>query len=219
MSTKYQCLLFALTCGCGFQHGSLAEGDDTAAAPDAGDGPALHTSTFQQGVNGYTSAQDTFLEEKAADGQLGADPSFAYDLDSDHGIKVGLLRFDGLSDAIPADAVITLATVTLDVSDAGDRPGELHAALVDWSQATTTWNDFGGDPGVQADEIGPMLEPLPITAGMHSFDVTSSLAASLHSGTNLGWVLAATSTNGVEMRSSEYDQVAQRPSLVVTWHR
>ena len=211
MSTKYLSLLFAL-CGCGFEHGSLT---DDMPAPDAGDPTALHTATFQQGANGYASVQDTFLDEKSANELRGTDTSFGYDLDSDHGITIGLLRFDHVFDAIPAGAVMTAATVTFDVSDAGDKAGELHAALVDWSQATTTWNNFGGDPGVQADEIGPMIEALPITSGMHSFDVTASLAI----GSKFGWAMIATSTNGVEMRSSEYDQLTQRPSLTITWHR
>lgn len=217
-ATLQALLASALLCGCGFEHGSLTTGGDDTTAQDAGD-TALFTSSFQQGVNGYAHAQDTFLDENSANNQRGADTSFEYDLDADHGVTVGLLRFDGIYDVIPAGAVIVSATVTFDVSDSGDRPGELHAALVDWSQATTTWNNFGGEPGVQADEIGPMIEPLPITSGMHSFDVTSSFAALLHSGTNLGWVLVPTSTNGVQMRSSEYDQIAQRPSLAVTWRR
>lgn len=198
--------------GCGFEHGSLAGGDDTAA-PDASDTSAVQTSTFQQGVDGYASAQDTFLDQKGANELRGTDTSFEYDLDADHGVTVGLLRFDGIFAAIPADAVIMSATVTFDISDAGDKPGELHASRVDWSQATTTWNNFGGDPGVQQDEIGPMIEPLPITSGIHSFDVTTSVK------NGFGWVMIATSPNGVEMRSSECSELTQRPSLTVTWHR
>jgi hypothetical protein len=51
-----------------------------------------------------------------------ADTMFEYDLDDDHGALVGLLRFDRIDDVIPADAVITSATVTFDVADSGDRP-------------------------------------------------------------------------------------------------
>jgi hypothetical protein len=206
-----------LLCGCEFEHGSLISGDDAPA--DAAD-TELHTSSFQQGVDSYASAQDTFLDESSADNLRGADTTFEYDLDAeDHKMTVGLLRFDGIFDVIPAGAVIMSAIVTFDVSDSGDRPGELHAALVEWSQTATTWNNFGGEPGVQSDELGPMIEPLPITSGMQSFDVTDSLNASLRGDSNLGWVLVATSTNGVEMRSSEDTQIASRPSLTVIWHR
>lgn len=208
----YLCLLIT---GCGFEHGSL--GADNETSPDAaGTTDELHTSTFQQGVAGYANAQDTFLDQTSTDNMRGGDEAFQYDADAeDHKATIGLLRFDGIAAAIPAGAVITAATITLDITDAGDKPGELHAALVDWSQATTTWNNFGGDPGVQADEMGPMIEPLPIAAGMQSFDVTTSL----QSGTSFGWLLIAKSPNAVEMRSSECSDVALRPSLSVTWHR
>ena len=207
--------------GCDFEHGTLLAGGGTEQ-PDAGGagGAELQTSTFQQGVVGYAGTQDTFLDESAVNSVRGDADTFEFDLDADKSkATVGLLRFDGIFDVIPAGATIISATVTVDVIDSGDSAGQIHPALVDWSQSATTWDNFGGDPGVQADEIGAMIAPERPDMGMQSFDATSSVAAWSRGEPNRGWVIVATSSNGVDMSSSESAELPSRPSLVVHWQR
>ena len=208
--------------GCDFEHGTLPEpgGDDSTELPDAGGASAAdQTSTFQQGVVGYAGTQDTFLDGSAVTTVRGAGDTFEFDLDADKNrATIGLLRFDGIFDVIPPGATIVSASVTVDVVGEGDSAGEIHPALVDWSQATATWDNFGGDPGVQSDELGPMIAPERADVGMQSFDATSSVAAWARGEANRGWVLVATSSDGVDMSSSESTLVPSRPLLVVRWH-
>ena len=68
---------------------------------------------------------------------------------------------------IPAGSTIQTATLTLEVTNASVAPnGSVNESTVDWAEATATWNNFGGDAGVQADEyLASPQYAAPIAAG------------------------------------------------------
>ena len=204
---------------------------------------ATVTLSFQQGVAGYAGTQDTMIrsnETSSGAGQSGNGDSRGRNFgavdfisidgdDGSPGLKPnqGLIRFDQLFGAgpgqiRPGDTIVS-ATLTLVAFDPGSGL-RLHDMLVSWSQGTATWNSLGN--GVQiGSEAGPVLSSIGadnstanVAAGVLNFDVTSSLLG-VQAG-NLpghGWLLNpfVNGTNGIDVRSSEFATLADRPLLTV----
>jgi hypothetical protein len=181
------------------------------------------TVTFQQGVNGYSGTVDTYIMEYYPGTAYGTESSLGWDNNDPHGsgdYTFGLIRFDDIfgTDAgqIPPDAIIQSATLTYYVYDTGDL-ADANEVMIDWSE-DVTYNGFGGDAGVQVDEYGVSVGSGSGATSAQSIDVTASLAAwaSAPSG-NHGWIFRPTGGGGVDVRSSEYATVGQRPSLTVEY--
>ncbi len=182
------------------------------------------TVTFQEGVNGYTGTLDTHIMENEPATDHGALDYVNWDTDDPAGTgqyKYALLRFDNIFGSnpgqIPLGASIQSATLRYTVFNTGD-PADTNQVAVAWSEAET-WNSFGGDAGVQADEYGASAGSASGAAmGAQSLDVTASLSAwASNPSANLGWIFRPTGTDGVDFRSSEYTTAAQRPSLTVVY--
>ena len=182
--------------------------------------PAGTILSFQEGVNGYSGTQDTYLAQAAAATSHGALDIWRWDSENPApSAEIGLIRFDGIfgngPGQIPLDAEILAASLTLVVADPSAGPaGTINEASVAWAEATATFNNFGGDAGVQSDELraSPVLPPAPASSGPQTIDVTASLQGWLaNPSLNLGWVVRPSSTDGVQVRSSEHAVVAERP--------
>lgn len=190
--------------------------------PDAA--PVLRTLVFRQGLAGYTGTRDTSLRESESFMLHGDDVTVRWDMvsgASPAGRDYGLLRFEnitGIAGAIPTDATLVSATLSLFVVNAGVAPGgELHDVAVDWSELST-WDSFGLFPGVQPDEIGALVSALPTGAGAGSADVTDTIEKLMTDPlglTNRGWIFVPDNGDGVEVRSSEADVPGERPTLTV----
>src|SRR5690606_95584 len=112
---------------------------------------------------------------------------------------------------------ITSATLLYEVVNTGNA-ASVHEVLVDWQPPNpTTYNNFGGDAGVQEDEYGVLVGSASGAAGMQSLDVTSSIVAwKANPGANRGWIFRPTGgTDGVEFSSSNHGTSSVRPKLVV----
>ena len=117
---------------------------------------------------------------------------------------------------VPEGATVNSAYLTYTAFDGGD-PANIHEAAVDWTESET-FNSFGGDLGVQVDEYGPLIGTGSGSTGAIVVDVTSSLAAWTDDPTgNHGWIFLPTGGNGVDLRSSEWSTVAERPMLTVVY--
>ncbi len=191
------------------------------------------TFVFQEGLAGYAGAEDTFLEASAPGADNGAAELLEWDTDDPPGSGLAshlLVRFTelfaGESGPIPADATVTAASLAYTV-EGPDAPlghdGTLHEVIVPWD-ASTTFATFGGDAGVQPDEYDPAvvaIAPGGLDAGAApvtvEVDVTTSVQAwSAFPGDNLGWIVAPTGTNGVQVAASEYAaDPALRPRLTI----
>ncbi|MDY6839027.1 MAG: DNRLRE domain-containing protein, partial [Thermodesulfobacteriota bacterium] len=203
---------------------SAGESDYTNEACDTTlPGPA--TVTFQEGADGYAGTVDTHIMEAEADTAHGDLDSVEWDNDDPSGTgqyKYALLRFDDLFGSgpgqIPVGATIQSATLDYVVYNTGD-PADVHEVTVDWAE-DVTYDAFGGEAGVQADEYGASLGSASgSSTGVQSVDVTASLAAwSSDPSANRGWIFLPTDTDGVDFRSSEYTTSAQRPILTVEYN-
>ena len=126
----------------------------------------MATLIFQEGVNGYSGSKDTHLQLMEPSASHGAMDYFKWDTESGGGIMYGLLRFDDIFGPgvgqIPQDAVIQSATLTYNVFDVGNS-ANLYEVIVDWTE-DVTYNDFGGDAGVQPEEYGGLIATAPGTS-------------------------------------------------------
>ena len=176
---------------------------------------------FRQGVNGYTGTEDTYIWETNPTTSYGSDVVVKWDTESSGGLVFGLLRFDDIfgagADQVPTGATILSAIMTYTVNNVG-HTADVNDALVDWTEAET-YNGFGGEAGVQADEYGDFQDNAagdPV--GVYNIDVTGSLTDwALSPSLNQGWIFRPTGTNGVQVRSSEYGTIGQRPLLAVVF--
>ncbi len=178
---------------------------------------------FQNGFNSYTGTQDTFLQEDAPAAVNGALDNWEWDgQDGGSGTpNTGLIRFDNIignsPGQIPAGSTIASATLTLVVFDPSVAPAaDINESLVDWDQASASWNTFGATPGIQPEDIGTLVGSGPLVNGVADIDVTASLQAWSDGAANFGWVFSPNATNGVQVRSSEYvTATSERPKLSV----
>ena len=182
---------------------------------------ALATRTFQDGVNGYTGTKDTHIYEINPTTPLGNLDYFKWDTESSGGYMYGLLRFDDIfgtgAGQIPLNYYIQSAILTYTVSNVGDY-ANVYEAAVDWTE-DVTYNDFGGDAGVQSDEYGALVTNAPGTAlTSYQVDVKSSLISwHANPSANKGWLFYPTASDGVNVSSSEFATIVNRPKLTVVY--
>lgn len=188
------------------------------------------TLMFQNGLNGYTGTHDTFLQQTQPNAVNGALETIRWDTE-ESGANTPLftlIRFDDLFGAgtnqIPAGSTITSATLTYTVggdANAIGGSGDLREVLVAWDEATANYNNFGGTAGVQGSEYGgtSIATLTAATVGAKTVTVTSSLTSWLaNPANNRGWIVLPTTTDGVQVRSSEYVLTpSERPKLSVTY--
>ena len=126
--------------------------------------------------------------------------------------------FGNGADQVPIGATITFATLNLEVYDDGIA-AEMYEVAVDWTE-DETFNSFGGEPDVQAEELGPLVSAPggTVPTGALVLDVTTSLNTWATNPTaNRGWIFRPTGTTPVRARSSEYGTISLRPQLSVTY--
>jgi hypothetical protein len=200
--------------------------------------PAVVTTRFQEGVNGYATEHDTSIRWDQGSTVLNGAATNVVDADTDNTssngkqVEQALIRFDGLFGAgagqVPAGAIIHSAKLVLRTGTGGSDVSEdqisLNRMLIDWSSGTATWTTFGGD-GVQANgteaAAAESFHATPdATNGYMVFDITDDLLA-FQAGTasNFGWVLTgiATGQDGWVWNSDNAATASDRPMLEVTY--
>lgn len=203
-----------------------------ALALFAGSAQAAVTLTFQEGVNGYSGAQDTELRSSDTSTPQGSVDSISVDGDDGSpGLKPnhGLIRFDNLfgntTGQIKAGDSIVSATLTLNVTNPGSG-FSVYDMLIDWNQASATWDSLGN--GIQADGVDAASSALAtfgandgsenIGTGSLVIDVTASLQmvqAGQLPGYGWGLVPFTSGTNGIDFDTSEAFDAGMRPMLAV----
>ncbi|MBK7403345.1 MAG: DNRLRE domain-containing protein [Phycisphaerales bacterium] len=187
----------------------------------------VHTAAFQQGVNGYDGTSDTELRAINPDTGLGQEPRASVDAQYSFLKTNALLRFDGLfgPGAIPAGARITSAVLQVQIVDAGSGL-TLHAMRRPW-QESDTWNSLLG--GVRADDLEADYRPIAsagrdsdapnLAAGPLGFDVTADVIRWRAGAPNQGWAMLPwpSGIDGVDVATSEWPEVSERPRLIVRY--
>ena len=150
------------------------------------------------------------------------------DLEIDSGDKHSVIKFPNIfgggADQIPLGSVIISATLTLELFNPGDDP-LVYQLIEGWVESQATYNDrttgvAWSDPGAggTGSHKASADGSLPAgSSGTQSVDVTTSVQNWSDGEVNEGWVLEDTGSDGVDIRSSEYATVADRPMLSVTY--
>ena len=189
-------------------------------APAAG--ASRQTVTFQEGVNGYAGTVDIEIWAVAPNTCLEGNPNASSDADNDGGESQILLRFEDIigdkPGQIPPGSTIHAARVVVSAFDEGNTV-HLHRMLVPWKR-TATWNSMVG--GVTADGLEASKKVDSFTFGKISattslipFEATDTVQAWVNGAPNFGWVFINTGSNGWDFYTSEFDDIRQRPKLVV----
>ncbi len=141
------------------------------------------------------------------------------------GLIHGLTRFDDIfgtgSTQIPLGSQIVSANLDLFIFNPGNTV-QLHRILGDWSEATTTWNNFtlngnaqGGIQGDNVEATGVLRTFSGGSALPRNIPVTDDLQTWSDGTTNYGWGFTPTGSNGVDWFSSEASDADVRPALTV----
>ncbi len=195
-----------------------------ALAGQKGDAPRSdkQTVTFQQGVNGYAGTVDVEIWAVAPNTCLEGNPNASSDSDNDGGESQVLLRFAGVvgdrPGQIPPRSAVHTARLIVSAFDPG-TPVHLHRMLVPW-KPTATWNSLVA--GITADGLEASSQKDNFTFGAISasssdivFEVTDTVQAWVNGTANHGWVFINTGPNGWDFYTSEFEDVKQRPRLIV----
>jgi hypothetical protein len=183
---------------------------------------ATFTSTFRQGVGGYTNTLDTDLNANEPDRVQGNDDQNLADLNAP--IAQALIRFEGLfgngPGQVPPGATISSATLTLRTSNLGDQVRGFRV-LVPWDETTSTYNSMTN--GIATDDLemsSTLLFEFDSTAvgDIFNLDVTTTVQ-DWFAGTypNYGWGLTNAGGDGWQFNSSEFATVDFRPMLSITF--
>jgi hypothetical protein len=193
---------------------------------------------LQQGVNGYASTQDTWINQDAPNTSYGnsdirvSDDDTANSFFSDDRGQA-LIRFDGLLGAagdgrVPSGATIVRAHLSIQIADDIDTPlfdpdFFVHRVLVPWSESST-WNSLGG--GLSGGELSPVLavftgDNSPDGDGYRRLDVTSAVQAWANGEPNHGFAILpeiiSGNDDGIEIYTSESSNPLLRPRLEVVY--
>lgn len=191
----------------------------------AGDVPGSgmkRTASFQDGVGGYKGTVDLEIWAVSPNTCLNGNPNASSDADNDGGESQVLMRFDDIIGTkpgqIPPKSAVHAASLVVGAFDEGTTV-HLHRMLVPW-KPTATWNSLVG--GVTADGLEASKQKDGFTFGKISastsaipFEVTDTVQAWANGAANHGWVFINTGGNGWDFYTAEFEDVKQRPKLVV----
>ena len=176
--------------------------------------------TIQTGLNKYDGTIDLEIWAVAPHTCLNGNPNASADADNDGGESQVLIRFEDIISAtqIPPKSAIHHAQLVVSAFDEGTTV-HLHRMLVPW-KATATWASLIA--GVTADGLEAAKQKDGFTFGKISastsqivFDVTDSVQAWASGKPNYGWVFINTGGNGWDFYTSEFEDLKQRPKLIV----
>jgi hypothetical protein len=184
--------------------------------------PGTLTLSFQNGVGGYAGTTDVEIWAVAPNTCLEGSPNASTDADNDGGESQIVMKFADVfgtgPNRIPPRSAIHSATLTVSAFDEGTTV-HLHRMLVPW-KPTATWNALVA--GVTADGLEASKSKDAFTFGKITattsfipFPVTDTVQAWANGSANHGWVFINTGGNGWDFYTSEFDDVKQRPKLVV----
>ncbi len=212
-STSSNCASVAETRSCsnGTLSGSYTNQSCTTAATTT-------TLTLRNGLNSYTGNDDTYLRSKLATTAYGTATTLLLDLgDSTGGDEYALTKWN--VSAIPAAATVQSATLGLTVSNASAGVYNIYQYNKAWVESTATWSNQTADS-----YLGPLVGTITATTtGTKTITLNAAGVAMVQ-----GWVKgtvanngllikSAGTTDGLDIRASEYSTVASRPTLTIQY--
>jgi hypothetical protein len=194
----------------------------------------------QIGGNNYVGTQDTEIheddpgvagdEQNTPGGTSGGPDAATVTVDNEDSTPDGararaLLRFDDIFGSgaaqIPFGATINSATLIIRTDDPSAGTMRLYKMLVDWNEATTTWNTLNGgiDDGTN-DVEATFLTTFDVAGDEEadSIDITAQVQDWARGVPNYGFAfIPSSATDGWDFDTSESGTETQRPSLLVTF--
>ncbi len=202
-----------------------AYGPSVFMLQEEGDATAV---TFQEGVSSYAGTVDTTIKYNSPTTLYGDATLLEWDTQETDGSatpEIAMLRFENIfgsgAGQIPAGASIVSASLRYrtgsGTNDYGDT-ANVYESQVTWDGAST-YNTFGGEAGVQADEYANLVATATATAinTYYTIDVTASLQRWSAGTTNYGWLFLPNGSNSSNISSSEATTAAYRPLLTVVY--
>jgi hypothetical protein len=190
--------------------------------------------TFQDGIDGYAGTVDTQIRSDSVSVDISYGSNAGISIDGDDGSpglapNQGLIRFENIIGAavtrIPAGSTIHSATLRLTVFNAGSGLN-VHRMLTAWDESST-WNSLAN--GIQTDgtdaestviaTVGADNATENVPNGTLNLNVTAAVQAWANGSIQHGLALIPlpNGTNGIDVRTSEYSVVAERPALIVNF--
>lgn len=184
------------------------------------------TVSFQNGTAGYTGMIDASLRSDNATTNYGGATDLLIDGSPDY---AAVMRWDISS--IPSNKVVTSAQLKVQVFDASSGSYELYAlkqafneAQVTWQRASTAlaWQSAGAN-GANDRETTVLGAVTGSAAGSLTVTLNAAGIAKVQAwinnpSSNHGFVLLDYAvSDGLDLRSSEYGTVTQRPTLTITY--
>jgi len=180
-------------------------------------GSTTVTLDLRDGLNGYAGTQDTYVASGASGSNFGNSTGVLADgADGSNGELVSLLKWS--LTGIPTTATIQSVRVKVQVFNPSSGTYRLYARNASWAESTATWAN-ANIAGSQGTEIGNFL---PSANGTYTITLNAAGIALVQgwlngSIANNGLTVRSSSSDGIDMRSSEYGTVSQRPTLSITY--
>lgn len=208
----------------------------TIALAIASAASAQQTISFRQGDNGYAGTQDTWVNQDSPNSSYGnagtrwVDDDVPNSAFSDYRGQA-LLRFDGIIDAsaIPPGSTIVSATLEIHVVEDIDTPFwnpyiDVYPVVRAWDEGST-WNSLDGGLS-QPQDLAPRWASFngdnePEDNSIKLIGVTGLVQAWADGQPNWGVAFLPEiidgNDDGIEIATSEWGTVGQRPKLTVTF--
>jgi hypothetical protein len=194
------------------------------ASASLSEGRKTETMSFVNGVNQYDGTVDTEIWAVAPNTILESNINASSDADNDGGESQVLMRFDKIigteKGMIPPKATVHSAKLYVSAFDQGDTV-HLHRMLVPWKRSAT-WNSLVGGVSANGQEASKQKDSFTfgkISANTSEilFEVTDTVQSWVNGDKNHGWVFINTGGNGWDFYTSEFDDLKQRPRLVIEY--
>ncbi len=180
------------------------------------------SSSFQQGANGYTGTEDTYVKSTSPTTDRGAEVEIYADDDSLS--SAGLIRFGDIfgngANQIPPGSVINSASLSIYVThrDLLDDVS-VHRMLSAWDESST-YNSLGS--GVQSNGIeAAATAELTLDAGALGWSNIGGLQSTVQAwsdgAANHGWAFISDDADGWAFASSEHADNTIRPYLTIDY--
>ena len=201
-----------------YQRGEIETSVAMSTAAQQNWAGTLQVETFQEGVNGYASTVDTYVNEDSPAAGYGNSTSLI--ADGSPSSQQVLIRFDDIfgsgPNQIPPGSIINSASLDIYVtSSVTNGTVSLHSMLIDWGDSPS-WNSLGSGIQVDGSEANAVADS-SISSSNTLYQTFTGLASTLQAwsdGTaNYGWVMEL-SKNGTWAASSSEGALNQ-PRLTV----
>ena len=192
-----------------------------SSTDNQGNIPSSGTVSFKNGVtpdNNYLGSIDTYIASGVPTNNFGTAATLLADgEDGSNGELAALIKWD-VSD-IPSDATITEVRIELEVSNTSSGTYNLYDPGKTWNEYNVNWNSI--DPYTNRGQIVGKFSPFstgnyPITLNSAGIALVQNWVNGL---ANNGVLLMTDGSNdGVDIRSSDYNDNALRPKLTITYN-